>query len=191
MTAGGARARVLVAGVGNIFLGDDGFGPEVVRRLASQPLPDSVVVVDFGIRAIDLAYAIDGGHELVILVDAVGRGGPPGTVYLLEPDPAEPEVPGGESAALAAGHSLVPEQVIALVRSLTAGHEAPAIRIVGCEPAFIPTDPEIVVGLTAPVQAAVDHAVALVVRLVAEATGEQGRAEVSGADGMEKDHGAA
>jgi hydrogenase maturation protease len=164
-----ARASVLVAGVGNIFLGDDGFGPQVVSRLALRPLPPSVRVVDFGIRAIDLAYALE-DHELVILVDAAARGGTPGTIYLLEPDTG-----GGDGAIVAAGHSLVPEQVLAMARSLAADRERPAVRIVGCEPAFIPTWPEIAVGLSVTVDAAVDEAVALIARLVEEATHEHHR----------------
>ena len=82
-------SRVLVAGVGNIFLGDDAFGVEVVRRLAGQtgrPLPDGVRVIDFGIRGLDLAYALCDGYDAVIVVDAAFRGRPPGTLYVIEPD---------------------------------------------------------------------------------------------------------
>ena len=84
------RPRVLVAGVGNIFLGDDAFGVEVVQRLARRPLPAEVRVVDFGIRGLDLTYALLDGYETVILVDAAPRGGPPGTLYVLEPDVGDP-----------------------------------------------------------------------------------------------------
>jgi hydrogenase maturation protease len=155
-------ARVLVAGVGNVFLGDDGFGPEVIERLAGRALPDDVRIVDFGIRAVDLAFALLDRHELVVLVDAAPRGGTPGTLYLLEPDLAG--AAGGE-LPIVAGHSLVPEQVLHLVRSLGAAGDA-AIRVVGCEPAFIPDEPEIHVGLSPEVAGAVDGAVALVERLV-------------------------
>src|SRR5438128_1754175 len=80
------RRAVLVAGVGNIFLGDDAFGVEVAQRLARRPLPAGVRVVDFGIRGLDLAYALLDPYEAVILVDAMPRGEQPGTLYVLEPD---------------------------------------------------------------------------------------------------------
>ena len=81
------RQRVLIAGIGNIFLGDDGFGVEVAKRLASEALPDWVRVADFGIRGLHLAYELlDTAYETTILVDATPRGGAPGTVYLIEPD---------------------------------------------------------------------------------------------------------
>src|SRR5579863_6607195 len=81
--------RILIACIGNIFLGDDGFGTEVAHRLAGRSLPSEVVLRDFGIRGLDLTYALLETHELVILVDACPRGGEPGTVYLVEPDPIE------------------------------------------------------------------------------------------------------
>src|SRR5439155_13673490 len=84
------RPRVLVAGVGNIFLGDDAFGVEVAQRLARRALPPEVRVVDFGIRGLDLTYALLDGYEAVILVDAAPRGGRPGTLYVLEPARGEP-----------------------------------------------------------------------------------------------------
>src|SRR5436309_933525 len=82
--------RILVAGIGNIFLGDDAFGVEVAQRLARRPLPDAVRIVDFGTRGLDLAYALLDGYEAVILVDASPRGGPPGTLYVLELEESEP-----------------------------------------------------------------------------------------------------
>ncbi len=85
--------RILIACIGNIFLGDDGFGTEVARRLASRPLPPGVILKDFGIRGLDLTYALLDPYELVILVDACPRGGEPGTVYLVEPDPVESDAP--------------------------------------------------------------------------------------------------
>src|SRR5690349_12249437 len=75
-----------IAGIGNIFLGDDAFGVEVVRQLSSRTLPDSVRVIDFGIRGFDLAYALLDGYDVTILVDATPRGGVPGTLYTIEPD---------------------------------------------------------------------------------------------------------
>src|SRR5690348_18485873 len=87
--------RILIAGIGNIFLGDDAFGVEVAQRLARRPLPEGVRVVDFGIRGLDLAYALLDGYEAVILVDAAPRGGPPGTLYVLEPECGGPPGPAG------------------------------------------------------------------------------------------------
>src|ERR1700734_1751902 len=85
--------RILIAGIGNIFLGDDAFGSEVARRLAARPMPDGVKVVDFGIRGFDLTYALLDGSDATILVDATPRGGPPGTLYVIEPDPGEAREP--------------------------------------------------------------------------------------------------
>src|SRR5947209_6163179 len=82
------QPRLLVAGVGNIFLGDDAFGVEVVQRLLRRPQPDGVRVVDFGIRGLDLSYALLDGYEAVILVDAAPRGAPAGTLHVLELDAA-------------------------------------------------------------------------------------------------------
>src|SRR5690242_16020615 len=82
--------KILIAGVGNIFLGDDGFGCEVAGRLARRPLPDGARVIDFGVRSLDLAYALMDGYDLTILVDAVQRGGEPGSLYVIEPDLNEP-----------------------------------------------------------------------------------------------------
>jgi hydrogenase maturation protease len=149
--------RRLVAGVGNIFLGDDGFGVEVATRLARQQLPDGVRVLDTGIRARDLAYELlDGGYETAILVDAVARGGSPGTVYLIEPESGEPP------AAIAAidGHAMHPEATLALVQAL--GGVATRILVVGCEPASL----EEGVGLSQPVAAAVDQAISMVRELL-------------------------
>jgi len=81
--------RILIAGIGNIFLGDDAFGVEVIRELSSRVWPDDVRVVDFGVRGYDLAFALTDGYEAAILVDAVGRGEPPGTTYLVEIDDAD------------------------------------------------------------------------------------------------------
>src|SRR5580658_7824539 len=95
---------VLIACIGNIFLGDDGFGTEVARRLAQRPLPPGVILKDFGIRGLDLTYALLDPYELVILVDACSRGGEPGTVYLVEPGQAEDNAP----SALVNAHAMNP-----------------------------------------------------------------------------------
>src|SRR5215212_7866010 len=122
--------RVLVAGIGNIFLGDDGFGVEVVQRLSRRGLPEGVEVVDFGIRGMDLAYALHEDYDLVVLVDATPRGGEPGTVYLIEPDIEE------DGAVSLDTHGMDPGKVIRLARAL--GARPTRTLLVGCEPQVIP-----------------------------------------------------
>jgi hydrogenase maturation protease len=154
--------NVLIACVGNIFLGDDAFGVEVARQLAGRPLPEGVRVVDFGIRSYDLAYALMEDWELVILVDAVPRGGHPGTVYLIEP-----ELPAGEVIAPALdAHTMNPVAVLQLVAAL--GGKVPPMRVVGCEPT--PVDEEGGMELSEPVRMAMDEAVRLVEELLANFT---------------------
>ena len=156
--------RVLVAGVGNVFFGDDGFGVEVVRRLGARPQPEGVQVTDFGIRGLDLAYALADGYDAAILVDAVPRGGVPGTLYVLEP-----EVPASAMGALTDTHSLEPTKIIGMVRTM--GGCLPMLRLVGCEPATAEEE-DMTMGLSVPVAAAVDVAVDLVEALVAELRGQ-------------------
>ncbi len=154
--SGDAR-RVLVAGVGNTFLGDDGFGPALCARLRRVSLPQNVRVVDFGIRALALAEALS-ACDVAILLDATLRGGPAGTLYVLEPRNVS-----GEQAILEA-HTLTPEQVLS---TLPATARPRVIRIVGCEPQTLEPDEE-EMGLSAVVRAAVEAAVPLVERLLAE-----------------------
>src|SRR5208283_2780861 len=123
-----SKPRILVAGIGNIFLGDDAFGVEVARRMAGQPQPEGVAVKDFGIRGLDLAFSLLEGYDLTILVDALPRGGPPGTLYVLEPDPADLE-PGAES--MVETHGMDPVKVLRLVKSM--GGDCGAVRVVGCQ----------------------------------------------------------
>ncbi|MEU8512781.1 hydrogenase maturation protease [Kitasatospora sp. NPDC048722] len=154
--------KVLVAGVGNIFLGDDGFGVETVRRLAAHPVPDGVEVVDVGVRGVDLAYRLLDGYRVAVLVDATCRGGVPGTVYLIEAA-AEPL-----EAPVLDGHRMGPDAVLGLLATLAAGTggEPPGrVLVVGCEPASL----EEGIGLSAPVAAAVEEAVQVVLRVVDEA----------------------
>lgn len=156
----GSNIRVLVAGVGNIFLGDDGFGVEVVRRLSATPLPEWVAVRDFGIRGLHLAYELlENEYELTILVDAMSRGNAPGTVLLLEPDleALEAEPPG-----LADAHGMTPAEVFRLLRSI--GGKARRVLVVGCEPENLDEGME----LSPPVAAAVDEAARLVKDVLAE-----------------------
>ncbi|MFE6691314.1 hydrogenase maturation protease [Streptomyces sp. NPDC057743] len=156
--------RTLVAGVGNIFLGDDGFGVETARALAEHPLPDGVDLVDSGIRGVDLAYRMLDGYASVLLVDAASRGGRPGSLYLLEAT-APADAPARPGAAPLDAHHMTPDAVLALLGTLSAGTGArrpERVLVVGCEPA----DTAEGIGLSAPVAAAVDEAVRLVLRLV-------------------------
>jgi hydrogenase maturation protease len=149
-----ARGGTLVACVGNVFLGDDGFGVEVARRLAAHPLPDGVRVADFGIRGIHLAYELaEKGYDSTILVDATSRGGAPGTVYLIEPNLESWET---EEGTAADAHAMDPRAMLGLVRTL--GGTPGKLLLVGCEPAST----EESMGLSEPVAAAVDEAVALI-----------------------------
>ncbi|MFE9629853.1 hydrogenase maturation protease [Streptomyces sp. NPDC006463] len=154
--------RTLVAGIGNVFLGDDGFGVEAVRGLSAHPLPDDVEVVDFGVRGVHLAYQLLDGYDTLVLVDATARGGDPGTLYLIEADAEGPAPPGG---AVLDGHHMSPDAVLALLDTLCAGTGSTPPRrtlVVGCEPAST----EEGIGLSAPVAAAVPRAVRMVLELL-------------------------
>jgi hydrogenase maturation protease len=150
--------RALVAGVGNVFFGDDGFGVEVARQLAATP-PTGTQVVDFGIRAIHLAYELLSPVSLCIVADCCPRGGEPGTLYVLEPDVA-PDVDGGETPAVADAHGMNLAVVFSAIREL--GGTVPPMLLVGCEPAA--TEPGI--GLSPRVRRAVPAAVELIRELV-------------------------
>lgn len=155
--------RILVACIGNIFLGDDAFGVEVARHLATRTFPENVRLRDFGIRGYDLAYALLEADDLAILVDACPRGAEPGTVHVLEPDLSEHA--GAQTAAIDA-HTMNPVAVIRLAQSM--GRISKRILIVGCEPASLGGE-EGEIGLSQPVAAAVAGAVRVVERLIAEA----------------------
>lgn len=158
--------RLLVAGIGNIFLGDDAFGCEVIRALEQRALPREVRVMDFGIRSYDLAYALTEGYDAAILVDATPRGEPPGTLYLIEPDLAQL---GGLETAPVDAHSMDPVRVLQLAESL--GGPLPArLYLVGCEPADLGAE-DGRLGLSAPVQAAVPHALERIETLVCNLIG--------------------
>jgi hydrogenase maturation protease len=149
-------ARILIAGVGNIFFGDDAFGVEVISRLAKRNQLREVRLVEFGIRGLDLAYALVEGYEAAILVDATSRGGAPGTLYVIEPDVTEDETTSSETrTAFLDAHAMDPVKVLCLARSLG---PLPRILIVGCEPTP-PATHDMQMGLSAPVQAAADQAV--------------------------------
>jgi hydrogenase maturation protease len=156
------QPRILVAGIGNIFLGDDAFGVEVAQQLARHEQPEEVRVVDFGIRGLDLAYALLDGYEAVILVDALPRGGPPGTLYVLEPASSPPE---GEGAGpLIETHGMDPVKVLRLAAAM--GGQVKRLLVVGCEPSAPGEAEDMVAGLSDPVRQAVGEAVVLVESLV-------------------------
>jgi hydrogenase maturation protease len=156
------KPSILIAGIGNIFLGDDAFGVEVVRRMASLSLPADVRVVDFGIRGFDLAYALQDGYQTTILVDACSHGHPPGTLYVIEPDVKGLNDPEASHAAVEA-HSMNPESVLRMARAMNI--EVKNVLLVGCEPETLGGE-EGQMGLSVPVEAAVDEAVKLVESLV-------------------------
>jgi hydrogenase maturation protease len=174
--------HVLIAGIGNIFLGDDGFGVEVVGRLSGRRLPEGVEVVDFGIRGMDLAYALYEDYDLVVFVDATPRGGEPGTVYLIEPEIEDDGMVSLDT------HGMDPVKVIRLARAL--GARPARTLVVGCEPQVIPgrrggsqTYPyhdDMLMELSEPVRAAVEEAAKLVEALVTDDGTDRGPGKSAG-----------
>ncbi|THA84334.1 hydrogenase maturation protease [Streptomyces sp. A0592] len=162
--------KVLIAGIGNVFLGDDGFGVETVRALSAHPLPDGVEVVDFGVRGIHLAYQLLDGYDTLVLVDATARGGAPGTLYLIETEAGAADGAGTRAAGpgegpVLDGHHMSPDTVLALLGALCAGTGATPPRrtlVLGCEPACV----EEGIGLSPPVAAAVPEAVRMALDLL-------------------------
>jgi hydrogenase maturation protease len=153
---------ILVAGIGNLFKGDDAFGTEVAQRLLRRPIPGGVKVVDFGIRSLDLTYALLDGYEAAVLIDTAQRGHAPGTVSVIEPDRPTEGRPAPEDLMLEP-HDLDPAKVLRLIAAL--GGTCPRIVIVACEPLTF-GDEDGVMGLSEPVAAAVDAASATVDELV-------------------------
>jgi hydrogenase maturation protease len=149
---------ILVAGIGNIFLGDDAFGSEVARQLASRPQRAGVRVIDFGIRGLDLVYALLNDNDAVILIDATARGGEPGTLYVIEP-----EIPEGVSSSIQT-HEMNPAHVLAVARQM--GATLRNVRVVGCEPDYVDDER---MGLSDRVSKAVEQAVQIVESLIEEA----------------------
>jgi hydrogenase maturation protease len=165
-------SRILVAGIGNIFNGDDGFGVEVVQHLTRRPQPDGVKIMDIGIRGIDLTYALLEDWSAAILVDAAARGQAPGTISIIEPD-----APSRTDLALAdvliSGHDLDPAKVMQVVSML--GGKCSRILLVACEPADLGGE-DGAMGLTPPVAAAIEPAVAAVERLIAQILNDESAA---------------
>jgi hydrogenase maturation protease len=155
--------KVLVACVGNVFLGDDAFGVQVAKCLAERGLPAGVSVIDFGIRSYDLAYALMNEWDLKILVDALPRGGKPGTLYVMEPD-----LPANVGQEALDAHSMNPVAVLQLVSAL--GGQVGRLLVVGCEPETVEPSAKGEIGLSGPVRGAVDEAVRVVEGLIIGAT---------------------
>jgi hydrogenase maturation protease len=156
--------RVLVAGVGNIFLSDDGFGVEVAQRMIGEPLPQGVELVDFGIRGVHLAYQLLDGYDVLVLIDAAPRGRAPGTVSLLEVDQCQFDDPAGTIAAggapLVDVHGLDPGAILSMLGSL--GGRVGKVLVVACEPETV----EEGLGLSASVRAAIPEAISLVKQVI-------------------------
>lgn len=188
--------KMLVAGVGNIFFTDDAFGCEVVRRLADETLPEGVVVADFGIRGVHLAYELLDGYDTVIMVDAAPCGGKPGDLYLIEPQldeiaesPLAQAAADGESALVDA-HGLEPDAIFGMFKALRGSEQSSGQEtlqralVVGCEPESV----EDGIGLTATVAAAVEPAVQRLVEIIHKVH-ERRETELQGL--AAKDHAAA
>jgi hydrogenase maturation protease len=158
--------NILVAGIGNIFFGDDAFGCEVVRQLLERPVPAGVTIRDFGIRSYDLAYAMMDGPDVTIFIDATPRGEPPGTVSLISPDLNSLDNISGE---VFNAHSMNPVRVLQLIRSL--GGQPGRLYLVGCEPAVLETE-DGAMGLTQPVEAAIPKAVEMIDSLIRDLSSE-------------------
>ncbi|MFZ0322150.1 MAG: hydrogenase maturation protease [Candidatus Sulfotelmatobacter sp.] len=152
---------ILVAGIGNIFLGDDAFGVEVARRLSARELPKNVRVTDFGIRGYDLAYALLDGYDTTILVDACPRGEPAGTLYVIEPDLHDLGGPDEQHGAVEA-HSMNPLNVLRLASSMG---PLKRVLLLGCEPGTLGPE-EGQMGLSEPIEAVLDDAVGMVELLI-------------------------
>jgi hydrogenase maturation protease len=155
-------AQILVAGIGNAFLRDDGFGGQVARRLEARELPDGVSVFDFGTGGLDLAYEVMRGYDALVLIDVSRQGEPPGTLYVMEPDPADVE--GGiEDGEVIDPHGMDPQTVLRFVK--TVGGWPGKVVVIACEPAAVE---EMGWGLSQEVEEAVDRAVELVLKTVEE-----------------------
>ncbi len=162
-----AAPRILIAGIGNVFFGDDGFGVEVAAKLADGQLPANAHAIDFGIRSYDLAYALTSGrYDAAILVDATSRGGAPGDIYVLSPELDESSEPAPANA-----HAMNPDTVLRMARTL--GRPPAQLLVVACEPETLGGE-EGQLGLSETVTAAVDRAIMVLESLVVRiSAGEQ------------------
>jgi hydrogenase maturation protease len=162
----------LVAGIGNIFLGDDAFGSEVARRLMNEMLPPEVRVIDFGIRTYDLAYALMDGYDVTILVDITAQGQTPGTIYLIEPDLTQLD---RLDEDLVDAHSLNPARVLQMLRCFESSPGK--LYLIGCEPAILETE-DGQIGMSEMVEKSVPQAIEWVKTLVNDLLQENPKKEV-------------
>lgn len=156
-------SRILIAGVGNIFLGDDAFGVEVAQRMMKRTLPTGVEVVDFGIRSVELNFALEDRYDAAILVDAAYQGGTPGTVYVLRPEMNYSISPTAEELMLEL-HDLDPNKVLRRVAARNG--RCRHVILVGCEPQTFGDEMMGQMGLSEPVAAAVDETIVIIEALV-------------------------
>ena len=169
------KKKILVAGIGNIFLGDDGFGSEVARRLVAEALPSEVSVKDFGIRSYDLAYAMMDGYDVTILVDTTSQGAAPGTVYLIEPDLNQLDQ---FAATTADAHTMDPIAALRIVRA--SGSNVGKLYLIGCEPATLEAE-DGQFELSESVRAAIPRAIDLIKSLVMDLLEQDGIAPLKSA----------
>lgn len=162
------KQSVLVAGIGNVFMRDDGFGVEVAKRLAMRKLPQGVRVADFGIKGVHLAYELLDGYDRLILLDAVPMGEPPGTLALIEPSatetPRSDSDNDGELGNYLDAHVMSPEIVLATLSRL--GGSLEEVVVLGCQPGSL----EEGMGLTAEVEGALEAAVDLCIEVLEQMT---------------------
>ena len=162
MTAPPYEKQILVAGVGNAWLRDDAFGGECARRLEAAGTPPGVTVMDFGTGGLDLAYELMRGYDALVLLDASRQGGEPGTLYVLEPDLSD-YAPSIEDGEMISPHHMDPATVLRFVAVV--GGFSGKVVVIGCEPGEVE---EVGLGLTPPVEAAMERALALVGETIAE-----------------------
>ena len=160
--------RTLVAGVGNVFQRDDAFGVEVARLLVERPRPDGVEIADFGIRGVHLVYELLNGCDLFVLIDAAQRGYEPGTVTVLEVEPAD----AAQGATVMDAHDLTPDAIFAMLTSM-GGHPGRSL-VVACEPADLSPG----MGLSDQVRAALPHAVRAVEEILGQGHQKEGARDV-------------
>jgi hydrogenase maturation protease len=178
---GSSKPTILVAGIGNIFLGDDGFGVEVARLLSGRLPPSAVRVIDFGIRGFDLAYALQDGYETTILVDAYPHGQKPGTVTVIEPNLDDLDRAPGEFVQ---PHAMNPMNVLRMAKAMNGASKR--VLLVGCEPESLGGE-EGHMGLSAACEAALEDAVIEIESLVNQII-EETESNRAKSPGEEKDH---
>ncbi len=167
--------KILVAGIGNIFLGDDAFGVEMVQRLSATPLPPEVTLADFGIRSFDLAYAMAEDYDVTILLDAISQGQPPGTVSLIEPD-----IIGSHMGDPIDAHNMNPMRALQMASSL--GGQPRRLYLIACEPAVLETE-EGQLGLSDQIEAAIPTAIEMLRTLLDELLNKNCTAEHASVEG--------